>query len=118
MEAENRALVEQIEDLAAEKDEGARVGEKRVMDMQMELEAAQRSVRELEQERDTRESVLQTAQAQVAEKDAQVGTLESEVLRLKAHTGDAETMAVSQARAVGAGAAYSEARGREPRAAR
>lgn len=94
VEAENRALVEQMEDLAAEKDEGARVGEKRVMDMQMELEAAQRSVRELEQERDTRESVLQTAQAQVAEKDAQVGTLESEVLRLKAHTGDAETMAV------------------------
>lgn len=94
VEAENRALVEQMEDLKAEKDEGARVGEKRVMDVQMGLEAAQRSVRELEQERDTRESVLQTAQAQVAEKDAQVGTLESEVLRLKAHTGDAETMAV------------------------
>lgn len=94
VEAENRALVEQMEDLKAEKDEGARVGEKRVMDVQMELEAAQRTVRELEQERDTRESVLQTAQAQVAEKDAQVGTLESEVLRLKAHTGDAETMAV------------------------
>ena len=94
IEEENRALQEQIEDLRAEKDEGSRRAEKRVMDVQMELEAVQRAVQELEQESSARESVLQTAQAQVAEKDAQVGALEAEVLRLKAHTGDAETMAV------------------------
>lgn len=94
VEEQNRVMAEQIEDLVSAKDEAARVGEKRVMDVQMELEAVQRRVRELEQESESRESILQTAQAQVAEKDAHIGSLEAEVLRLKAHTGDAETMAI------------------------
>ncbi|SPN98424.1 related to spindle assembly checkpoint protein [Cephalotrichum gorgonifer] len=93
-ESECRVLGEQIDDLATEKDEIARISEKRVMDVQMQLEAAQRAVQELEQESSARESVLQTAQAQVADKDAHIGELEAEVLRLKAHTGDAETMAI------------------------
>ncbi|RSM12930.1 hypothetical protein CEP52_002148 [Fusarium oligoseptatum] len=39
-------------------------------------------------------NVLQQAQAQLAEKDAQIGNLEADVLRLKAQSGDAETMEI------------------------
>lgn len=94
VEEENRVLAEQMEELATAKDDAARISEKKIMDVQMQLDTTQRTVHELEQESASREAVLQATQAQVAEKDTQIGNLEAEVLRLKAHTGDAETMAV------------------------
>ncbi|CAI4214892.1 unnamed protein product [Parascedosporium putredinis] len=93
-EAENRLLTEQMEELVTAKDDAARINEKKVMDIQMELDTAKRDAQELEQETASREAMLQTTQTQLAEKDNQIGSLEADVLRLKAQTGDAETMAV------------------------
>ncbi|KAK1658227.1 spindle assembly checkpoint component MAD1 [Colletotrichum godetiae] len=93
-EEEARLLQEQLEDLSSSKDEAARINEKRTIDLEMQLQAAQKSTQELEQESQAREAALQQIQSQLVDKDNHVADLESEVLRLKAQTGDADTMAI------------------------
>ncbi|KAK0702081.1 spindle assembly checkpoint component Mad1 [Lasiosphaeria miniovina] len=91
---EARLLQERLEDLGAAKDEAARIAEREATDLKARLAASQRAARELEQESTTREDVLEKTQALLAERDETVGRLEADVLRLKAQTGDAETIAV------------------------
>jgi mitotic spindle assembly checkpoint protein MAD1 len=93
-EEEARLLQEQLEDLSSAKDEAARINEKKILDIHMQLGTSQREIQELEQQGQARELVLQQTQAQLAEKDTLIGNLEADVLRLKAHTGDADTMAI------------------------
>ncbi|KAH8911579.1 MAD-domain-containing protein [Coniochaeta sp. PMI_546] len=95
-EEEARLLREQLEDLAAAKDDAARLADREVKDVKAQLLAVQRTVEELEQEANARNAALQHAQEQLTERDGTVERLEGEVLRLKAQTGDAETMAVIQ----------------------
>lgn len=91
---ESRALQEQLDDLSAAKEDAARMGEKRAVDLQAQLATAQRSLQEASQEAEARDAALQQAQQQLVAKDAQTGQLEAEVLRLKAQTGDAATMEI------------------------
>lgn len=93
-EEEARLLQEQLEDLSSSKDEAARINERKTIDLEMQLQAAQKSTQELEQESQAREAALQQIQSQLVDKDNHVADLESEVLRLKAQTGDADTMAI------------------------
>lgn len=93
-EEEARLLQEQLDDLSNAKSEAARIGEKKTNDLEMQLQAAQKSLQELEHESQAHESALQQTQGQLADKDTHIGDLEAEVLRLKAQTGDAETMAI------------------------
>ncbi|KAK1466448.1 spindle assembly checkpoint component MAD1 [Colletotrichum cuscutae] len=93
-EEEARLLQEQLEDLSSSKDEAARINERKTIDLEMQLQAAQKSTQELEQENQAREAALQQIQSQLVDKDNHVADLESEVLRLKAQTGDADTMAI------------------------
>lgn len=91
---EARLLQEQLEDLNAAKDDAARMAEREITDLKTRLTASQRSAAELEEESRTREDALEKAHAMLAERDQAIGNLEADVLRLKAHTGDAETIAV------------------------
>jgi mitotic spindle assembly checkpoint protein MAD1 len=91
---EARLLQEQLEELSAAKDEAARMADREILDLKTKLAVSQRSCQELEEESRTREEVLQNTQALLSERDETIGSLESEVLRLKAQTGDAETVAV------------------------
>ncbi|KAK4189498.1 spindle assembly checkpoint component Mad1 [Podospora australis] len=91
---EARLLQEQLEDLNAEKDEAARMTEREINDLQAKLASSHRTQHELEEESRTREDVLEKTQTLLAEKDETIGELEAQVLRLKAQTGDAETIAV------------------------
>ncbi|KAK4161042.1 spindle assembly checkpoint component Mad1 [Cladorrhinum sp. PSN259] len=91
---ESRLLQEQLEDLNAEKDEAARMAEREINDLKAKLVSSQRSRHELEEESRTREDVLERTQTVLAERDETIGELEAQVLRLKAQTGDAETIAV------------------------
>ncbi|CAK7225965.1 coiled-coil domain-containing protein mad1 [Sporothrix curviconia] len=91
---EARVLQEQLDDLSAAKDEAARLSERRAVDLQAQVAAAQRSLAEAAQEAEAREAALAQAQQQLAERDAAAGQLEAEVLRLKAQTGDAATMEI------------------------
>ncbi|KAJ6447301.1 spindle assembly checkpoint component MAD1 [Purpureocillium lavendulum] len=89
---EARLLQEQLDDLSAAKDEAARIADKKMADLQMQITASQNSIRELEQEAQTKDEALQHAQGQLADRDSQIAGLEADVLRLKAQSGDAETM--------------------------
>ncbi|KAK1834275.1 spindle assembly checkpoint component Mad1 [Podospora conica] len=91
---ESRLLQEQLEDLNAAKDDAARMAEREITDLKTRLTASQRSAAELEEETRTREDALERVHALLAERDELIGNLEADVLRLKAHTGDAETIAV------------------------
>jgi mitotic spindle assembly checkpoint protein MAD1 len=91
---EARVLQEQLEELSAAKDEAARMAERETIDLRAKLASSQRTIHELEEESRAREDVLEKAQSQLAERDETIGSLEADVLRLKAQTGDAETIAV------------------------
>ncbi|EKJ75746.1 hypothetical protein FPSE_03926 [Fusarium pseudograminearum CS3096] len=93
-EDEVRLLQDQLEDLSAAKDEAARIADRKATDMEMQIAAAQKTVKELEQDSEQRDNALQQAQSQLAERDGQIANLEADVLRLKAQSGDAETMEI------------------------
>jgi mitotic spindle assembly checkpoint protein MAD1 len=91
---EARLLQEQLEELSAAKDEAARMAEREAIDLRAKLASAERTTHELEEESRAREEALEKAQSQLIERDETIGRLEADVLRLKAQTGDAETIAV------------------------
>ncbi|KAI8964404.1 spindle assembly checkpoint component Mad1 [Daldinia sp. FL1419] len=93
-EDEVRLLREQLEDLAAIKEEGDRMAQKRATDMDTQLSNLREVIQGLEQDNQAREVSMQAVQQQLADKDKLIGDLEADVLRLKAQTGDAETIAI------------------------
>lgn len=93
-EEEARVLQEQLEDLSAAKDDALRMADREVKELKGQLASVQRTVQELEQDAQSREAVLQKTQERLTERDGTVAHLEADVLRLKAQTGDAETIAV------------------------
>lgn len=56
--------------------------------------ALQSSVGDIQQELGTKGTALQTTQLRLSQRDAAVSSLENEILRLKAQTGDADTLGV------------------------
>ncbi|CAH0054887.1 unnamed protein product [Clonostachys solani] len=95
-EDEARLLQEQLEDLSTAKDEAARIADKKQNDLEMQIAAVQSSVQEIEEDARAKDEALQQLQAQMASKEDEITNLEADVLRLKAQTGDAETMRIIQ----------------------
>ena len=91
---EAQLIKEQLEDLSAAKEEGERMNQKKVSDLEAEIASMRQTAQEFEQDTQARDALLQQTQEQLAEKDKRIGDLEADVLRLKAQTGDAETIAV------------------------
>lgn len=91
---EARLLKEQLEDLSVAKEEGERLNQRRANDVEAQLSDLRQTIEELEHDAQTRDSLLATAQEQLSEKDRLVGDLEADIIRLKAQTGDAETIAI------------------------
>ncbi|KAG9247650.1 spindle assembly checkpoint component Mad1 [Calycina marina] len=93
-EESKRLLEEEIDDVKAEKGERIRMTERKVIDLETRNTTLQQTVEELHQDSDRREALLQVTQTQLADRNATIGSLETEVLRLKAQNGDAETLDV------------------------
>ncbi|KAM7219019.1 Mitotic checkpoint domain containing protein [Rhypophila decipiens] len=91
---EARLLQEQLEDLHTAKEESARLAGREIIELKAKVASLERSAQEADQESHTREDVLEKTQALLAERDETIGNLEAEVIRLKAQTGDADTIAV------------------------
>ncbi|KAF7945043.1 hypothetical protein EAE96_009826 [Botrytis aclada] len=94
MEESKRLLEEEIEDVKTESEEGSRILERRIAELETRNKTLQRSVQDLQEDSDRREALLQDVQQQLADKDTSHGALEAEVLRLKAQTGDTDTLEV------------------------
>ncbi|KAK8042446.1 hypothetical protein PG994_012929 [Apiospora phragmitis] len=93
-EGEARLLQEQLDDLSAVKEESDRMSQKRISDLELQASNLRESMEAYEKENQARDELLQQAQEQLAQKDEVIGELEADVLRLKAQTGDADTIAV------------------------
>lgn len=93
-EDQSRLLREETEDLRAAKEDAARLEERRVADLQAQVQTARNEVAQLEHDAQSREDVLRQAQAQVKASEDTINNMEGEILRLKAQTGDADTMAI------------------------
>ena len=89
-----RLVDEEVDDIRTEREETLRVIERKSSELESRNETLQRTVKELQQDSDRREALLQQAQQQLVDKDAAYGELEAEVIRLKAQTGDAETLGI------------------------
>jgi mitotic spindle assembly checkpoint protein MAD1 len=94
IEENKRLLEEEEEDAKLEREESMRSTERRATELESRNETLQRTVEELQQDSDRREALLQDAQQQLADRDTAYGSLEAEVLRLKAQTGDADTLGI------------------------
>ncbi|KAK8080342.1 spindle assembly checkpoint component mad1 [Apiospora hydei] len=93
-ESEARLLQEQLDDLQAVKEESDRMNQKRMSDLELQASNLRESMEAYEKENQSRDELLQQVQEQLAQKDEIIGDLEANVLRLKAQTGDADTIAV------------------------
>ncbi|KAI1302925.1 spindle assembly checkpoint component Mad1 [Xylaria venustula] len=91
---EARLLKEQLEDLSVAKEEGERMNQRRANEAEAQLSDLRQTIEELEHDAQTREALLGAEQQKLAEKDELMGNLEAEIIRLKAQTGDAETIAI------------------------
>ncbi|TGJ88372.1 hypothetical protein E0Z10_g390 [Xylaria hypoxylon] len=91
---ESRLLKEQLEDLSVAKEDGERMNQRRANEVEAQLSDLRQTIQELEHDAQTRESLLSAAHEKSADNDRLVGDLEAEIIRLKAQTGDAETIAI------------------------
>jgi mitotic spindle assembly checkpoint protein MAD1 len=94
IEESKRLLEEEVEDIKSEREESVRRIERKASELETRNATLQRTVDELQQDSDRREALLQETQQELADKDTAYGTLEAEVLRLKAQGGDADTLGV------------------------
>ncbi|KAF4637713.1 hypothetical protein G7Y89_g374 [Cudoniella acicularis] len=93
-EESKRVLEEDLEDVKSEREESIRGIERKAQELETRNETLQRTVEELQQDSDRREGLLQKAQQDLSKKETACGTMEAEILRLKAQTGDADTLAI------------------------
>ena len=89
-----RVAREQLEDAAAARDDAARLAEREAADLRSRMAAVQRTNQELEEAKRAGEVLLEQTRNRLVETEQTIGRLEADVLRLKAQTGDADTMAV------------------------
>ncbi|CAN8101845.1 unnamed protein product [Discula destructiva] len=93
-EDQARLLREQLDDVQAAKDEAARLQERKIADLDAQIQKDANSIAELQETVQANDEALEAATAQLNEKDTENTDLEAQVIRLKAQTGDAETMAI------------------------
>lgn len=87
-------LQEEADELKEDLASSQRQNEHRYNTIQTEHQTLKDSVDEIRADLDSQTKALQTTQRKLSQKETEVGELESEVLRLKAITGDAETLTV------------------------
>ncbi|KAF2158033.1 hypothetical protein K461DRAFT_213642, partial [Myriangium duriaei CBS 260.36] len=90
----NRELREEVEDAKAEIAGRERETNRRFAELEQRYEAANGGVEDVRRDADAKSAALNKAQERLADREKQVGELENEVLRLKAQSGDKDTLEV------------------------
>jgi mitotic spindle assembly checkpoint protein MAD1 len=95
-ESQERAqsLQEEYDEVKEELATSQRQNEHRYNTLQTEHKTFKDSVEEMQTDLQAKVNALQASQKKLSQKEEEVGQMEAEVLRLKAITGDAETLAV------------------------
>ncbi|KAH5084793.1 hypothetical protein HBI56_029920 [Parastagonospora nodorum] len=89
-----QSLQEEFDEVQEELASSQRQSEHKYNTLQAEHKALKESVEEIQIDLQSKVDALQTTQKKLGQKEEEVGQLEAEVLRLKAITGDAETLEV------------------------
>jgi mitotic spindle assembly checkpoint protein MAD1 len=94
LQDDNRSLRDDLEEARADLESQDRQGKHAFSELEQKYSSLQASVEEIQQDLSGKVTALQTAQQNLGRKEAEVGELENEVLRLRAQTGDSDTLAV------------------------
>lgn len=94
LQDDNRSLRDDLEEAKADLESQQRQGKYEFGELEQKHAALQASVEDIQQDLTGRVTALQTAQQKLVRKEAEVGQLENEVLKLKAQSGDSDTLAV------------------------
>lgn len=94
LQEENRSLKEDVEEAQGELSSLDRQHQHQLQEIDSKHATLQKTLSDLRGDLDAKTSVLAVTQRKLAEREVDAGHLESEVLRLKAQTGDVETLAV------------------------
>ncbi|CAK4003087.1 Spindle assembly checkpoint component mad1 [Lecanosticta acicola] len=91
---ESGTLRGELEDAKQDLASQEREGKYAFHELEQKHATLQASVEDIQQDLSSKVAAMQTAQQKLARKETEVGELENEVLRLKAQTGDSDTLAV------------------------
>jgi mitotic spindle assembly checkpoint protein MAD1 len=94
LQDDNRSLREELEDAQAELSSQQRQSKHAFDELEQKHATLQASVEGIQQDLESKVNALQATQQRLVKKEAEVGELENEVLRLKAQAGDTDTLAM------------------------
>ena len=94
LQEENRSLKEDAEEVQTELASLDRQHQHQLQEIDSKHATLQKTLSDLRGDLDAKTNALTATQRKLAERETETGHLESEVLRLKAQTGDAETLSV------------------------
>ena len=94
LQEQNRSLRDEVEEGQTELSSTDRQHKHQLQEIESKHATLQKTLNDLRTDLENQSSTLQATQGKLAQKESEVGGLESEVLRLKAQTGDADTLAV------------------------
>jgi len=94
LQDDNRSLREELEDAQAEVSSQERQSKHAFGELEQKNATLRASVEIAQQDLESRVNALQVTQQKLAQKETEAGELENEVLRLKAQTGDTDTLAI------------------------
>lgn len=94
LQEQNRSLKEDVDEGQTELSSLDRQYKYRLQEIESKHITLQNTLNDLRADLENKTFTLQTTQERLSKKETEVGHLESEVLRLKAQTGDLETLAV------------------------
>lgn len=94
LQEENRSLQEDVEEGQREVSSLDRQYKYQLQEIESKHATLETTVNDLRADLENKSSVLRITQDRLSHRETEVGHLESEVLRLKAQTGDSETLAV------------------------
>ncbi|KAI9867564.1 MAG: coiled-coil domain-containing protein mad1 [Trichoglossum hirsutum] len=94
LQDQNRALTEEVEEAQSELSSQERQHKHQLSELETRKKTLQQTVEGLREDLDSNVSALQTTQHRLSQKEADFENMEGEMLRLKAQTGDVETLAI------------------------
>lgn len=94
LQEDSQNLREELEDVQTQLSSSERQHKHGIQDIEARHSALKASYEEAQKDLESKVNVLQTTQQKLSQREDEVGHLENEVLRLKAQTGDADTLAV------------------------
>lgn len=94
LQDDNRSLRDELEEAKADLESTGRQSKHAFDELEQKHATLQASMEDMQQDLTGKVAALQTTQQKLKRRESEVGELENEVLRLKAQTGDSDTLAI------------------------